>query len=504
MSEEPRPLDDPFLPLLVAFDEDLAAGRETPPAVPPEWTERFEAARSVLQLLERAWPRGGAGDTTVDLPQAPAEGAAGEGARPSCLGKFEILGELGRGGFGIVYLARDAELGRRVALKTPRWDRWLTPELRQRFLQEGRAAAALEHPNIVPVYEAGEAGPLCYIASAYCEGGSLAAWLRRQTRPVPCRLAVALAADLAGGVRHAHGRGVVHRDLKPSNVLLQGDGGGGAESMASLTPKIGDFGLAKLVEEEGPETPSGVVLGTPAYMAPEQAEGRVSEIGPAADIYGLGVVLYEMLTGGAPIPGVFSRGDAAPCRFGAPQAAPASSQGRATRSASDHLDLSGKGTGRAGTPAPRPWKRTCAAGWKARRPWGGLNLSDRRFGRWMRRHPATTAAAFLLFFLAVAALAAAPYLDPDRPIRQAAAKLADGQALILIGEKGGPAWSRWRTGRKGRHGGDAGRDISDPEQRRTQPVGASARNGQRLLSPARRSGMRPASPSPGWSLPGPP
>ena len=84
MSEEPRPLDDPFLPLLVAFDEDLAAGRETPPAVPPEWTERFEAARSVLQLLERAWPRGGAGDTTVDLPQAPAEGAAGEGTdRPA-------------------------------------------------------------------------------------------------------------------------------------------------------------------------------------------------------------------------------------------------------------------------------------------------------------------------------------------------------------------------------------------------------------------------------------
>ena len=334
-----------------------------------------------------------------------------------------------------------------MALKTPRWDRWLTPELRQRFLQEGRAAAALEHPNIVPVYEAGEAGPLCYIASAYCEGGSLAAWLRRQTRPVPCRLAVALAADLAGGVRHAHGRGVVHRDLKPSNVLLQGDGGGGAESMASLTPKIGDFGLAKLVEEEGPETPSGVVLGTPAYMAPEQAEGRVSEIGPAADIYGLGVVLYEMLTGAPPFQG--------------------SSHAETLRLVASALP---KPPRRLRKDVPRdlqaiiltclekePERRYASAAaletdlrrWlEGKAPLGRPEPFYRRFGRWMRRHPATTAAAFLLFFLAVAALAAAPYLDPDRPIRQAAAKLADGQALILIGEKGGPAWSRWRTGRE--------------------------------------------------------
>src|SRR5207253_1457172 len=136
------------------------------------------------------------------------------------LGRFQLRRELGRGGFGVVFLAYDPQLGREVALKVPRPDALVSPELRERFHQEARAAAGLDHPNIVPVYEAGALGPICYIASAYCPGMTLDSWLKQHAEPMPLGTAAALVATLAEAVHYAHGRGVLHRDLKPSNILL--------------------------------------------------------------------------------------------------------------------------------------------------------------------------------------------------------------------------------------------------------------------------------------------
>ena len=136
-------------------------------------------------------------------------------------GKFRIIRELGRGGFGVVFLAIDHELRRQVALKLPRADAAQTPEVRERFVREARAAAALDHPNLVPLYEAGEVGKVQYLASAYCEGPTLARWLKEHKDPVSPRLAARLVGDMADAVQHAHDRGVLHRDLKPSNILMQ-------------------------------------------------------------------------------------------------------------------------------------------------------------------------------------------------------------------------------------------------------------------------------------------
>ena len=175
--------------------------------------------------------------------------------------------------------------------------------MRERFVREARAAAALDHPNLVPLYEAGEVGTVQYLASAYCEGPTLARWLKEHKDPVSPRLAARVAADMADAVQHAHDRGVLHRDLKPSNILMQrrppAQGGSGTPAEdwtddCEFIPRITDFGLARMMDRPDEEmTATFVAMGSAPYMPPEQAEGK--KVGPAADIYGLGTILYTLL-----------------------------------------------------------------------------------------------------------------------------------------------------------------------------------------------------------------
>lgn len=220
--------------------------------------------------------------------------------------RYRVVHLLGQGGHGVVYLATDELLHRPVALKVPRAGVWFDAHARQRFLHEAQAAAALDHPNIVPVFEAGDIDGLPYIVSAFCPGRTLAAWLNGRSTPVPEDDAASLMIRLADAMEHAHGRGVWHRDLKPSNVVLSLEAGNAADvplmRLDQLSPKITDFGLAHLVETAG-ETLSGVPIGTTAYMSPEQARGEIRRICPATDVYGLGAILYQMLTGRPPFRG---------------------------------------------------------------------------------------------------------------------------------------------------------------------------------------------------------
>jgi hypothetical protein len=216
---------------------------------------------------------------------ADAPAPAGSGL-PSLPG-YDVLDLLGRGAMGVVYTARQRQLQRLVALKMIRGGASAGPEELARFRTEAEAIARLQHPQIVQIFEVGEYDRLPFLALEYCPGGSLEKKLAGT--PLPPREAAALVEKLAWGMQAAHAKGVVHRDLKPANVLLAEDG----------TPKVTDFGLAKKLDEAG-QTQSGAIMGTPSYMAPEQARGQGSGVGPAADTYALGAILYECLTGRPP------------------------------------------------------------------------------------------------------------------------------------------------------------------------------------------------------------
>ncbi len=223
--------------------------------------------------------------STVDLSR-PREQAMPDKVR--YFGDYELLGEIARGGMGVVYRARQVSLNRPVALKMILAGQLADETDVRRFRVEAEAAAGLEHPGIVPIFEAGEHEGQHYFSMGFIEGSSLSQ--KVADGPLPPREAATLTREVAEAIQYAHDRGVIHRDLKPQNVLLDRNG----------RPKVTDFGLAKKVESDEGLTASGAVMGTPSYMPPEQAAGDTKAMGPAADVYSLGAVLYCLLTGRPP------------------------------------------------------------------------------------------------------------------------------------------------------------------------------------------------------------
>ncbi len=250
-------------------------------ACDPEESALLEALRRLARAADEwksASPPAAAGETGL-YPAQPGV--------PARIGRYEILGQLGAGGMGAVYRARDAHLGRDVAVKVPHQGLAGRPQDLQRFLREARAAAHLRHPNICPIYDVGdESCP--FLVMPLIEGEPLSGRLRSAGK-LPAADAVRLVCRISGALEALHAAGIIHRDLKPANVLL--DAGG--------EPLLTDFGLARTVEQAGELTREGVIVGTPFYMAPEQASGK-GECGPAADQYSLAVVLYQALTGQVP------------------------------------------------------------------------------------------------------------------------------------------------------------------------------------------------------------
>jgi tetratricopeptide (TPR) repeat protein len=276
-------IDDPRIELLL---DELLHSDATPEEV-------CKSCPELLAVVRKEWQRVRHVHANLDILFPPPDDAELplEGTDLPQIAGYEVEAVLGRGGMGIVYRARHLRLNRLVALKMMLSGAFAGRDERTRFQREAEAVAAMRHPNIVQIHDSGELDGRLYFTMEYVDGGSLAQFL--SGTPQPARQAAAIVETLARAVQVAHQGGIVHRDLKPSNVLLTVD----------HTPKITDFGLARRFESDEHLTFTGTRVGTPSYMAPEQAAGKVGAIGPATDVYALGAIFYEMLTGRPPFRG---------------------------------------------------------------------------------------------------------------------------------------------------------------------------------------------------------
>ncbi len=275
--------DDPRVQQLL---EELLDSHATPeevcsscPELLPQVRERWRQVCRARAELDAMFPA---------EPGTSVPASAPEDSPLPVIPGYEVEAVLGVGGMGVVFRARHLRLNRVVALKMALAGAYAGRQERERFQREAEAVAVLRHPNVVQIHDVGDSDGRPYFTMEYVEGGSLAQKLAGT--PQPARQAAALLATLAAAVHAAHQVGIVHRDLKPANVLLTADG----------TPKISDFGLARRLDGEAGLTRTGTAVGTPSYMAPEQAQGKTDTVGPATDIYALGAILYELLTGRPP------------------------------------------------------------------------------------------------------------------------------------------------------------------------------------------------------------
>jgi choice-of-anchor C domain-containing protein len=267
---------------------DNAGSSKLPPAAPQPADDRVRVSVTSTQSFARG------GQETI-APQAARRPGEGSGLKQQ-FGRYRVIKALGKGAMGMVYLAEDSQLQRQVALKTPHFEQGPTPDLLERFYREARAAANLNHPNICPVHDVGQIEGTHYISMAYIDGRPLSAFIG--SKPQAERQILMVVRKLALALAEAHEHGVVHRDLKPANIMVD----------RRNEPIIMDFGLARQLQrdENVRITQSGMLIGTPAYMSPEQIDGDSHKVGPASDQFSLGVILYELLTGQLPFRGSLS------------------------------------------------------------------------------------------------------------------------------------------------------------------------------------------------------
>jgi serine/threonine protein kinase len=430
------PGEESISDLLLRWDDMREQGRTMTAAELcrdcPENRAEVEQKIDVLRLMYRLLGDDELPTEPLARPRRPAE--------PPHVAGYDILAEIGSGGMGVVYKARQIALNRVVALKMIRTGAHAPAADRERFRNEAEAVARLQHPYVVQIHEIGEADGCPYFSLEYVAGGSLADHSRGRALP-PAR-AAELVEMMAQAVQAAHERGIVHRDLKPSNVLLTPDG----------KPKIADFGLAKRLDATAGGTQTGAVLGTPSYMAPEQAQGKGRAVGPAADVYALGAILYDLLTGRPP----FKEPTPMETMFKVVNEEPPPPTSWRADLPQDLETICLKCL------AKEPKERYASAGELAGRLrlfLEGKPIPDRperwpaRLRRWVRRRPVRstaaaavgTAAALVGITLGVLALVNY-YSDPARQLEAVRREVREGKAVTLVPETGLPRWHRLALG----------------------------------------------------------